>query len=209
MKILIATNKEHASFISSTLDELGIPVSDDIHIHWAGRIDFDTAPLYDVGVSFMYQYKVPARQVNSYTWINFHPAPLPEYGGRNLCYHAIMNGEMEFGSTIHYMDEGFDTGRIIRVDRFKILPSDTSQDVSDMALNFSREQFKGYFPKILKGEKFFTSENVNTKYYEKMPIQDEIWLDAETKKLIRAITYGNFHPKVNIGGITYKIVRDE
>ena len=52
--------------------------------------------------------------------INFHPAPLPEYrgcGGYNL---AILEGREAWGVSVHYVDEGVDTGEIIEVDDFPI-----------------------------------------------------------------------------------------
>ena len=76
-------------------------------------------PDYDIGVGFLYTYKIPAEQLTK-TWINFHPAPPPEYGGRNVAYHAIINNSQYFGGTMHYMNEEFDRGDIIDCQRFKI-----------------------------------------------------------------------------------------
>ena len=45
--------------------------------------------------------------------INVHPSMLPKYRGGNPYSRVIMNGETETGVTIHFMDEGFDTGDII------------------------------------------------------------------------------------------------
>ena len=70
---------------------------------------------YDIGFSFLYPFLVPKIEIKKTLWVNFHPAPLPKYGGRNVAYHAIMNNEIKFGGTIHYMDETFDTGNIIEV----------------------------------------------------------------------------------------------
>ena len=38
---------------------------------------------------------------------------LPEYRGRNILNWALINDEKEFGITVHYVDEGIDTGDII------------------------------------------------------------------------------------------------
>ena len=149
MKVLILTTN-YSKMITGMLDKINTE-GHDINIWWVGKCDFSDVPEYDVGISFMYTYKVPAKEVNSHTWINFHPAPLPEYKGRNLCYHAIINGEMEFGSTIHYMSEEIDEGPIIQVDRFKILPSDTAEDIFHQAINFSRVQFSRILSQNIKG----------------------------------------------------------
>ena len=145
----------------------------------------------------MYQYKVPKEEIESHTWFNFHPGPLPEYKGRNLCYHAIMNGETMFGASIHYMDETFDTGDIIWVEWFNILPSDTAEDVSDMAIQMSKTLFKRYFPLIIEGKQFSVSKNEGGTYYKKESIIDEYDVsDMPVGDWIRAITYKEFYPKL-------------
>lgn len=45
--------------------------------------------------------------------INCHAGKLPYYRGRNILNWALINDEKEFGITIHYVDEGIDTGDII------------------------------------------------------------------------------------------------
>ena len=45
--------------------------------------------------------------------INLHMAPLPEYRGCNQFSFAILNGDQEFGTTFHILDEGIDNGDIL------------------------------------------------------------------------------------------------
>lgn len=45
--------------------------------------------------------------------INCHAGKLPYYRGRNILNWALINDEREFGVTVHYLDEGIDTGDII------------------------------------------------------------------------------------------------
>ena len=45
--------------------------------------------------------------------INCHAGKLPFYRGRNILNWALINDETEFGITVHYIDEGIDTGDII------------------------------------------------------------------------------------------------
>ncbi len=45
--------------------------------------------------------------------INCHAGKLPYYRGRNVLNWVLINDESEFGITIHYVDEGIDTGDII------------------------------------------------------------------------------------------------
>lgn len=58
--------------------------------------------------------------------INFHPSLLPKYRGGNAMAWAIICGEKETGVTIHYIDEGVDTGDIIIQESVPIDDSDTT-----------------------------------------------------------------------------------
>ena len=69
----------------------------------------------DVAVVYSFNYKIPKVLLESTKdgFINVHPSMLPKYRGGNPYSRVIMNGETETGVTIHFMDEGFDTGDII------------------------------------------------------------------------------------------------
>jgi len=56
--------------------------------------------------------------------INCHSGKLPFYRGRNILNWALINDEKEFGITVHYIDEGIDTGDIILQETFPISDSD-------------------------------------------------------------------------------------
>ena len=45
--------------------------------------------------------------------INCHAGKLPFYRGRNIINWALINGEREFGITVHQVDSGIDTGDIL------------------------------------------------------------------------------------------------
>ena len=45
--------------------------------------------------------------------INLHPSLLPKYRGMAPQHWPIINGEIETGITVHFIDEGVDTGDII------------------------------------------------------------------------------------------------
>ncbi|MDQ5835140.1 MAG: formyl transferase [Actinomycetota bacterium] len=52
--------------------------------------------------------------------LNFHPAPLPDYRGLGGYNVAILDGLREWGVSCHFVDEGFDTGDLVAVERFAI-----------------------------------------------------------------------------------------
>lgn len=211
MNVLILTNPDYDHWLNDICIDY---MSEHLIFLINNKADFERFTehfSYDIGISFMYQHKVPAKEVNTHTWFNFHPAPLPEYKGRNLCYHAIMSGEKEFGASLHYMDENFDTGDIIKVGRFPIERWYTAQDLSEHALLVSKSLFREYLPRILADEDFLRYPNGFGIYYKKAEIVDTVSLDKDVplSRFIRAVTYKEFYPKLEIGGVTYKVVRDK
>ncbi len=67
-------------------------------------------------------------------FINCHAGLLPEYRGRNVLNWAMINGEKEFGITVHHVDEGIDTGDIILQEKVEILDTDYYSDVLNKAV---------------------------------------------------------------------------
>ena len=66
-----------------------------------------------------------------YGCINLHVSLLPKYRGAAPMQRAIMAGEKETGVTIMYMAEGLDTGDVISVEKFPILPEDDFEAIHD------------------------------------------------------------------------------
>lgn len=56
--------------------------------------------------------------------INCHAGKLPFYRGRNVLNWVLINDEKEFGITVHYIDDGIDTGDIIAQATFPITDDD-------------------------------------------------------------------------------------
>lgn len=66
--------------------------------------------------------------------INCHAGNLPFYRGRNVLNWVLINDEKEFGVTVHYVDEGIDTGDIIIQKKSKITDSDTYASLLEKAV---------------------------------------------------------------------------
>lgn len=58
--------------------------------------------------------------------INVHCAPLPCYGGMSPYVWALANNEEHSAATIHYMDEGLDTGDIIVQEKINVVEGDSA-----------------------------------------------------------------------------------
>ena len=56
--------------------------------------------------------------------INLHPSLLPKYPGLNTHEKVLKNKDKFHGATVHIVDEGLDTGRIIGFSKFKVKKND-------------------------------------------------------------------------------------
>lgn len=67
-----------------------------------------------------FPWKIPAEQLDipHFGFINFHYAPLPQWGGANPLFWMVRNGAQEAGVTIHRMEAEMDKGPIIMQQKF-------------------------------------------------------------------------------------------
>ncbi len=63
--------------------------------------------------------------------LNIHPSLLPKFQGLNAIEQTWKAGEKTTGCTVHFIDEGCDTGPIIAQSSFNILSSDTLETVTE------------------------------------------------------------------------------
>ena len=63
--------------------------------------------------------------------INFHPSLLPKYKGMEPIFQALLHNENEIGFSLHYIDEGIDTGKIIKRQKIK---TEKNESVSHIAI---------------------------------------------------------------------------
>lgn len=66
--------------------------------------------------------------------INLHPALLPKFGGVGMWGHNVHEavlaaGETESGCTVHLVDSGCDTGKILLQRKVPVLPDDTPESL--------------------------------------------------------------------------------
>lgn len=120
--IQVYTKKRHISKIKEYLNYLNLE-------HRIYTIE-DDPPLepFDLGVSYCYPRKIlePLLSTPKNGFVNYHPAPLPKYKGPNELIDGINNKVTQWGVTVHYMDENYDTGPIIKVKKFELDEPPTS-----------------------------------------------------------------------------------
>ncbi|MDB9754286.1 formyltransferase family protein [Amylibacter sp.] len=82
-----------------------------------------------VSMSFNQIFCYEVLNLPSLRTINCHAGKLPFYRGRNILNWALINDETEFGITVHFVDEGIDTGDIIKQDCYPITDQDDYQSL--------------------------------------------------------------------------------
>ncbi|WP_352406585.1 methionyl-tRNA formyltransferase [Acetoanaerobium noterae] len=88
-----------------------------------------------VSMSFNQIFKNEIINMPKMKTINCHAGKLPFYRGRNILNWALINDEKEFGITVHYMDEGIDTGDIILQRTYPINDNDSYDTLLEVAYN--------------------------------------------------------------------------
>ena len=77
--------------------------------------------------------------------VNIHPSLLPAFPGAHAQRDAIDSGAKETGCTVHFVDEGVDTGAIIQQKKVPILPNDTLETLTARI----KEEEHDLYPKVL------------------------------------------------------------
>jgi methionyl-tRNA formyltransferase len=95
-------------------------VNSDEFIGWVSKFECDIF----VSMSFNQIFKSALINLPPLKIINCHAGKLPLYRGRNILNWALINDELEFGITVHYVDDGIDTGDIILQKCFPISDDD-------------------------------------------------------------------------------------
>ncbi len=91
------------------------------------------ARLKDAGVDliclagFMRLVKRPLLDAFPERILNIHPSLLPAFPGIEAWKQAVDAGVSETGCTVHYVDDGMDTGPVILQEKIPVLPGDTDK----------------------------------------------------------------------------------
>lgn len=125
--------------------------------------------------------------------VNLHVSLLPKYRGAAPMQRAIMEGESETGVTVMYMAEGLDTGDIISVEKFPILPTDDFEAIHDRSAEVGAVLLSKTIEEIYNGTATRTVQDDSLACYAKKVEKEDCKLDftLSAKKLdftIRGVT---------------------
>jgi methionyl-tRNA formyltransferase len=91
--------------------------------------------------------------------INVHAGLLPRYRGSNPVQWTIIDDEDKAGVSIHYMDEGFDSGDMIARREVPVLFTDTWRDVMGRIDDATDDLEEEFLPAILTGRAAATPQD--------------------------------------------------
>ena len=152
--------------------------------------------------------------------VNLHMAPLPEYRGCNQFTYAILDDKDYFGTTIHVIDEGIDSGDILFEDRFALPPELWVHELYDLTLEKSRLLFESSLPHLISGN--FTKTPQSTlissrgskigyrKDIEELKFINDFNDKADLERRIRATSMPGFSPPyLLIGGKKINLIMED
>lgn len=107
----------------------------------------------DIGVSVLFAYILERKFIQLFPkgCINLHPAFLPYNRGRNANIWSIVEGRPA-GVTLHYIDDGIDTGDIIAQQEVPVDITDTGETLYRKLELAALDLFKMTWPLIRAGE---------------------------------------------------------
>ena len=83
--------------------------------------------------------------------INLHVSLLPKYRGSAPVQWSVLNGDPETGVSIMQMDEGLDTGDVLRCEKIAIDPEETSGELFDRVTAVGARVLCEIIPAIAQG----------------------------------------------------------
>lgn len=78
--------------------------------------------------------------------INIHPSLLPDFPGKDAVGQALAAGAKETGVTVHFVDEGMDTGPIIAQEAVDIIEGETEESLQAKIQSIEH----GLYPKVVQ-----------------------------------------------------------
>lgn len=151
-----------------------VAIKHNIEVFQPSKIRLDYEPLKDLDIDLIvtcaFGQILPKEVLDlpKYGSINVHASILPKYRGSAPIEYAIMNGDKKTGVTIMYMDEGMDTGDIIKISKLPIEDNDTGGSIHDKLSILGKDTlectlkdiFNGNITRIKQGDEFSVAPKI-------------------------------------------------
>jgi phosphoribosylglycinamide formyltransferase 1 len=101
---------------------------------------------------FMRLLKAPMLEAFPRRIINIHPSLLPKFPGLEAWRQALDAGESMTGCTVHFVDQGMDSGEIIAQARVPILPGDSPERLHARIQEAEHKLYPEVIARFVRGE---------------------------------------------------------
>jgi phosphoribosylglycinamide formyltransferase-1 len=135
---LLITDKPQAAVVER-MNRAGIPVFSFVPKDYADKAAYETAVLeelkkHDVDLIVLagYMRLIGPTLLRAYPnrIINLHPSLLPAFPGKDAIGQALAAGVKVTGITVHFVDEGMDTGPIIAQEPLRLNGSESAEELA-------------------------------------------------------------------------------
>ncbi len=168
-------NKAYLKLVKTCSDN-GLPFIRHKNINSDNVVEWVESKKPEIGVSahFTKIIKHDLLSIPPMGFINLHPSPLPYYRGATPQHWQIVNGERESAVTVHFINEGIDTGDIIIQQKFEIAPTDYVSDLQKKWLKIYPSIVIDAIDRITAGYKPIKQPDIETMYYGPLKPEDMI-----------------------------------
>ncbi|MER3483317.1 MAG: phosphoribosylglycinamide formyltransferase [Meiothermus sp.] len=131
------------------------------YVPWRGREDFEKIALgllqdhrIDLVLLAGFMRLLSPKFVGEWAGriLNIHPSLLPAFPGLHPQKQALEAGVKESGCTVHFVDEGVDTGPVVLQKRVPVLPGDTEESLAARILGAEHQAYPEAVRMLLVGE---------------------------------------------------------
>lgn len=177
----------------------------------------DTTPI-DLIVSYGWGSLIPSNilKQSRLGGVNFHPAPLPDWRGMGGVFnYALYENITEWGCSAHFIDTQFDTGDIIKTNKFSIQNINSVYSLTKLSHNKLLLLFKEIMPLFIENRSIPRIKQSTGRYISKVDLDRlrEVHTTdsaAEINKKIESCFCPPHHGAyITINGIQYSIINSE
>lgn len=137
------------TLVTDFCNQHGIP-----SVRFDGKVDPDVVSAWEPDILFSIYYRkiLPKEVVNMPPMgcVNIHPAQLPKDRGPNPTLWVVLRGDYSAFTTLHYIDEGMDTGDIIAC-QAEGINGKTGFEVNALMMDVGLNMFKKHYADIMCG----------------------------------------------------------
>ena len=187
--------------------ELGIPVFQPDSMRSDEVISELRSLAPDVIIVIAYGKILPKAvlDIPKYGCLNVHGSLLPKYRGAAPIQYAIKEGEAESGVTIMFLDEGMDTGKMLKKAVIPLDPKETTGTLFDKLASLGASTLMIVVDDLENYERNAVAQDESQATYTAMITKEEAALDWDTDAVVleRLIRTLDPHPGA------YTVCRDE